>query len=169
MRRMLVALALVAVVRLAVADPFLDAVVSSTVGQGGGGRAADLPGVVLGPPRGGGAFTGSLDTFSLGLGGQIVVAFTDNVVVDGPGPDLTVFENAFLPTGTTTLDPFAEPGTVAVSADGVTWATFACASEEPPYFPGCAGVDHHNPGPIHGKHALQAILAAAGWLPQRLV
>jgi len=81
MRRILVALALVAVVRLAVADPFLDAVVSSTVGQGGGGRAADLPGVVLGPPRGGGAFTGSLDTFSLGLGGQIVVAFTDNVVV----------------------------------------------------------------------------------------
>jgi hypothetical protein len=137
---MLVALALVAVVSLAVADPFLDAVVSSAVGQGGGGRAADLPGVVLGPPRGGGAFTGSLDTFSLGLGGQIVVAFTDNVVVDGPGPDLTVFENAFLPTGTTTLDPFAEPGTVAVSADGVTWATFACASEEPPYFPGCAGV-----------------------------
>jgi len=140
MRRTPLVLAIVAAARLAAADPFLDAVVSSTVGQGGGGRVADLPGVVLGPPRGGGAFTGSLDTFSLGLGGQIVVAFTDNVVVDGPGPDLTVFENAFLPTGLTTLAPFAEPGTVAVSADGVTWATFACASDRPPYFPGCAGV-----------------------------
>jgi hypothetical protein len=133
------ALLLVAVARLAAADPYLDAVVSSAVGQGGGGRAADLPGVVLGPPRGGGAFTGSLDTFSLGLGGQIVVAFSDNVVVDRPGPDLTVFENAFLPTGTTTLEPFAEPGTVAVSADGVTWATFPCAFDQPPFFPGCAG------------------------------
>lgn len=124
----------------AAADPYLDAVVSWEVGTGGGGREADLPGVVLGPPRGGGAFTGTLDTFSLGLGGQIVVEFRDNVVVDGPGPDFTVFENAFLPTGTVTLPPFAEPGTVSVSADGVAWATFPCAVDEPPYHPGCAGV-----------------------------
>ena len=122
------------------ADPYIDAVVSWQVGTGGGGHEADLPGIVLGPPRGGGAFTGSLDVFSLGLGGQIVVEFRDNVVVDRPGPDFTIFENAFLQRGLTTLAPFAEPGTVSVSADGVTWKTFPCALDQPPYYPGCAGV-----------------------------
>jgi hypothetical protein len=45
---------------------------------------------------------------TLGLGGTIALAFDDNVIVDAPGPDLLVFENAFLPTGLTTLPPFAE-------------------------------------------------------------
>jgi hypothetical protein len=125
---------------IAAADPYLDAVVSFAPGEGGGARG-DEPEVVFGPPRGGGAFTGSLDTISLGLkGGQIVVEFRDNVVRDGPGPDLTIFENAFLQRGTHTLDPFAEPAVVSVSADGVTWATFPCAQDQPPFFPGCAGV-----------------------------
>ena len=35
-----------------------------------------------------------MHTFSLGLGGSITVAFTDNAIVDRPGPDFTVFENA---------------------------------------------------------------------------
>ena len=122
------------------AEPFADRVVGYTVGVGGGAREADLPGIVLGPPRGAGAFQGSADTFSLGLGGWIVLEFTDNVIVDGPGPDLTVFENAFLVRGTTTLPPYAEPGAVSVSADGVHWATFPCAVGTPPYYPGCAGV-----------------------------
>jgi hypothetical protein len=124
---------------IAAADPYLDAVVSTTIGNGGGGHASD-PEVVFGPPRGAGAFQGSLDVISIGLNGRIVVAFTDNVVVDGPGPDFTVFENAFLKTGLTTLEPYAEPGTVSVSADGVTWATFPCAVDVGPYYPGCAGV-----------------------------
>src|SRR5439155_1687171 len=106
----------------------------------GGARETDLPGVVLGGPRGAGAFQGSMDTFSLGLGGSIVLEFTDNVVVDGPGPDFTVFENPFLVRGTTTGVPYAEPGTVSVSADGVHWAAFPCALDAPPYYPGCAGV-----------------------------
>ncbi len=122
------------------AEPFVDRVVSYTIGTGGGAREPDLPGVVLGPPRGGGAFQGSTDTFSLGLGGQIVLEFTDNVVVDRPGVDFTVFENPFLVRGTTTEPPYAEPGTVSVSADGVHWATFPCALDAPPYYPGCAGV-----------------------------
>ncbi len=124
----------------AAAEPFADRVVSYTIGTGGGAREADLPGVVLGGPRGAGAFEGSTDTFSLGLGGSIVLEFTDNVVVDGPGPDFTVFENPFLVRGTTTGVPYAEPGTVSVSADGVHWATFPCALDQPPYYPGCAGV-----------------------------
>jgi len=138
MRRVLALLLLLAAP--AAAEPFADRVVSYTIGRGGGAREADLPGVVLGGPRGAGAFEGSTDTFSLGLGGSIVLEFTDNVVVDGPGPDFTVFENPFLVRGTTTQPPYAEPGTVSVSADGVHWATFPCALDQPPYYPGCAGV-----------------------------
>ena len=119
------------------ADPFLDRVVQVTIGAGGG--AGDQTNV-LGPPRGAGAFVGSSDTLSLGLGGQIVVEFADNAVVDRPGVDLTVFENPFLVSGLTTLPPYAEPGTVSVSADGVHWRTFPCAVDQPPYYPGCAGV-----------------------------
>ena len=70
--------------------------------------------------------------------------FVDNVVLDGPGVDFTVFENPFM---TTVLgfvgDPFAEPGRVSVSQDGTTWHVFtACetAPLDPPLHPGCAGV-----------------------------
>ena len=107
------------------------------LGPLGGGGATER---VLGPPMGGGAFQGSSGTLSLGLGGSIVVEFADNTLVNGPGPDLIVFENAFLPRGLTTLPPFAEPGVVSVSADGLTWRTFACARDAAPYFAGCAGV-----------------------------
>src|SRR5438552_2112959 len=124
----------------AAAGPVAERVVSYTVGAGGGAGEADLPGVVLGGPRGAGAFEGSTDTFSLGLGGSIVLEFTDNVVVDGPGPDFTVFKNPLLVRGTTTEPPYAEPGTVSVSADGVHWRTYPCALDQPPYYPGCAGV-----------------------------
>src|SRR5437016_9312750 len=124
----------------AAAERFADRVVGYTIGTGGGAREADLPRVVLGGPRGAGAFQGSMDTFSLGLGGSIVLEFTDNVVVNGPGPDFTVFENPFLVRGTTTGVPLAEPGTVSVSADGEHWVTFPCALDAPPYYPGCAGV-----------------------------
>ena len=49
--------------------------------------------------------------------------------MDGPGPDFIVFENAFF-RSTAPTDPnqaynvFAEPGSVAVSADGVTFVEF---------------------------------------------
>ena len=36
-----------------------------------------------------GCSAGSLDVVSLGNGGSITVAFTDNAIVDGPGPDFT--------------------------------------------------------------------------------
>lgn len=119
------------------ADPFADRVVAVTVGTGGGG--GDL-GRVLGPPDGLGAFQGSTDTFSLGLGGSITVEFADNAIVDGPGPDFTVFENAFLLAGDVTYPPFAEPATVSVSTDGTAFVPFPCAADADPYFPGCAGV-----------------------------
>ena len=121
------------------ATPFAAQVVAYQIGAGGGAGVDRMPGVVLGPPRGGGAFRGSTDTLSLGLGGWIVLGF-DEPITDGPGPDFTVFENPFLPVGLVTYPPFAEPGTVSVSADGQTWVTFPCRVDEPPYYPGCAGV-----------------------------
>jgi hypothetical protein len=133
--RLLVALALSAT--LASADPFVDAVLDTTIGTGGGGGSTTN---VLGPPHGAGPFQGSLHTWSLGLGGSITVAFTDNAIVDGPGVDFTVFENAFLLSGTVTGGPYAEPGRVSVSADGAHWIAFPCALDVPPFFPGCAGV-----------------------------
>src|SRR5262249_6317507 len=44
------------------AGPFADRVVAYQIGTGGGGGQDEMPGVVLGPPRGGGAFQGSTDT-----------------------------------------------------------------------------------------------------------
>jgi hypothetical protein len=134
---MRVLLALLLSAGVAWADPFLDDVVDVELGSGAGHGTEAM---VLGPPRGGGAFQGALDVLSLGLGGSIVVAFDDNVVVDGPGPDLTVFENPFLQRGELTLPPFSEWGRVSVSADGEHWLTFACAATDAPYHPGCAGV-----------------------------
>jgi hypothetical protein len=124
----------------AAADAFADHVVSVTIGTGGGGGQDRLPDVVLGPPHGAGAFVGSADTLSLGLGGSIVLEFTDNVIVDGPGVDFTVFENAFLTRGLVTGAPFAEPATVSVSTDGINFVAFPCHLDQPPYYPGCAGV-----------------------------
>lgn len=129
----------------AVGDPYADAVVASTIGSDGGFKAAFLPGIVLGPPQGAGLFSGSLDVVSLGLGGSLEVAFTDNVIVDGPGVDLLVFENPFLEDdgGGFTAAPFMEPGRVSVSQDGVTWFSFPCAldpGEAAALHPGCAGV-----------------------------
>jgi hypothetical protein len=109
MRRLILCgAAVMAAAGVARAEPFADRVVAYTVGTGGGAGQSGLPAVVLGPPRGGGAFEGATDTVTLGLGGTIALAFDDNVIVDAPGPDLLVFENAFLPTGLTTLPPFTE-------------------------------------------------------------
>src|SRR5262245_2445483 len=141
MRRLFVcAAAVVGAVALAGAESFADRVVTHVIGTGGGAGESELPSIVLGPPRGGGAFQGSTDTSSLGLGGTITLAFDDNVIVDQPGPDLIVFENAFLPRGLTTLAPFAEPAAVEVSGDGADWHSLPCALTESPYYPGCAGV-----------------------------
>ena len=135
-RRLTLAAILALAAAQARATPFVDRVVSTTVGTGGGGGSIEN---VLGPPRGGGAFQGSRDTFSLGLGGSIVLEFTE-AIVDGPGADFTVFENAFLTRGAVTEPPFAEPATVSVSADGEHFVAFPCALDAAPYYPGCAGV-----------------------------
>jgi hypothetical protein len=107
------------------ADRFITGVVSfSPTGCTGFGQAA-MPGIVEGPPVGGGTDHGSTDVVSLGSGGSIVVSFAPNAIVDGPGPDFIVFENPFW-IGSNPNDIYAEPGEVSVSDDGVTWTAFPC-------------------------------------------
>ena len=76
-------------------DPFADVVVSFTPGENAGSGQDDYPDVVLGPPQGQGPNGGSLHVLSLGRDGQIVLGFDDVPIVDGPGVDVLVFENAF--------------------------------------------------------------------------
>lgn len=113
-------------------DCLADQVVAFTSGfadPNTGFRYAELPGIVLGPPGDSLPTVGSTSTVSLGHGGSITLAFTDNVIVDGQGPDFIVFENAFFKgsvpaSPTSTCNVFAEPGKVEVSSDGVVWRLF---------------------------------------------
>ncbi|GAC1552030.1 MAG: hypothetical protein NVS3B10_14350 [Polyangiales bacterium] len=118
-----------------VAVRYVTRVVSFVQGEGGG-KNADRPVVVEGPPVGAGSGSGSSDTLSLGNGGEIVVAF-DGDVGDGPGPDLVVYENPFFINGDPT-NVFYELGEVSVSDDGATWTAFPCAATALP-FEGCSG------------------------------
>lgn len=71
--------------------------------------------------RGGGDREGSLDVFSLRAGEYLVLAWSGQRVVDGPGDDLVVFENPFeFGEGLTFMDPTI----VEVSLDGETWVAF---------------------------------------------
>ena len=106
-------------------DRFVTKVVSFTPGACAGFGAADMPGIVTGPPVGAGNQQGGFDVVSLGIGGEIVVSVEPNAIVDGPGADFIVFENAFWAAGNP-AQPAADPGEVSVSEDGVTWATFPC-------------------------------------------
>lgn len=111
---------------------FAEAVVSFAPGAGAGyGEEA----WALGAPMGGERGQGSLDVLSLGAGGEVVVELGVEVV-DCPGPDFAVFENAFR-FGEVT---YAELGEVSVSLDGVRWFTFGCDVEAGWPWPGCAGV-----------------------------
>jgi len=96
-----------------------------------------FPGPILGPPKGGGARSGSLDVVSLGDGGHVTVAFAGNTIVDGPGVDFIVFENAF-DVGGDPMNRYAEPGTVGVSQDGATWVDYPCTATAYPWGQ-CAG------------------------------
>lgn len=121
------------------ADRFVTGVVGFTPGACAGYGAEAMPDVVYGPPVGAGGQRGSLDVVSLGLGGEIVLSFGPNAIIDGPGPDFIVFENAFVVSG----DPgrvYAEPGEVSVSDDGVTWHAFECPEGAPAPYASCAGV-----------------------------
>src|SRR6267378_6444976 len=81
----------------ATTDCFPDRIVSFVVGTVSAPPATNTwePGIVIGPPGSATPTTGSLSVMSLGHGGRITLEFTDNVIVDGPGPDFIAFENPF--------------------------------------------------------------------------
>jgi hypothetical protein len=119
------------------ASRFISCVLSFAPGAGAGHGQDDFPAIIEGPPAGLGTGKGSLDTLSLGRGGEIAFGFGGGTIVDGDGPDFIVFENAFLVGGDPT-NVFKELGEVSVSADGVSWTTFPCHTAGYPYT-GCAG------------------------------
>lgn len=119
--------------------PYATQVVTFRPGAGAGFGQDGLPGVVTGPPAPGLPSAGSLDVLSLGVDGEIVLGFGGRRIIDGPGADLVVFENAFWVAGDSSR-PFAELGAVAVSLDGETWQEFPCdPGREGGFDPGCAG------------------------------
>ncbi|WP_394834744.1 hypothetical protein LVJ94_50440 [Pendulispora rubella] len=116
---------------------FVTRVVSFNPGPCAGYGADKMPGEVMGPPRGGGDGQGGLEVVSLGVKGEIVLAFEPNAIVDGPGTDFLVFENPFNVAGNP-QNPYAEPAEVSVSDDGTNWKTYPCTATAYPYGP-CAG------------------------------
>src|SRR4051812_26057798 len=74
---------------------FISCVESFEPGPGAGFGQDHFPDVIYGPPHGAGTYAGSTDVLSLGARGSIIVGFGGGEIVDGDGPDLLVFENAF--------------------------------------------------------------------------
>lgn len=125
------------------ASPFATRVIEFSPGPGAGFGTNKMPDVVLGPPKGNGDRAGSLDVVSLGNEGVIILAFDEMELVDGPGPDLLVFENPF--------SGFVETGFVAVSEDGETWHEWPCDPiDKEGGYPGCAGVNPVHSHPDNG-------------------
>ena len=83
-------------------DPWADAVVSFVHGKPTPKKNKNPWGAV-GRPAG--------HSVALGHGGTLVLEFIDNVLVDGPGPDLVIFE----------VGKAIEPTLVAISENGTEW------------------------------------------------
>jgi len=103
----------------AVADTVVDA--PGATGEGFGDPRKAVNGV-----RGGGDGTGGTDVYSLGYGAgtndTLVVRWSGRRVMDGPGPEVAVFENAFRIGSSGAV--FMDPAVVAVSRDGETFVEF---------------------------------------------
>ncbi len=79
------------------------------------------------------------DICSLGLGGEIIVAFKGYEIVDAPGPDFTIFENVFL--NPVSKKMFVEPAIISVSFDGINFKEFPYNRQT---LIGCAGITPTN-------------------------
>lgn len=79
------------------------------------------------------------DICSIGMGGEIVLFFKEGYIIDGPGADFTIFENAFVNPVTNKV--FAEPAKIAVSENGVDFFEFPFDSLS---LQGCAGINWVN-------------------------
>jgi hypothetical protein len=93
-------------------DPWADAVVSYKPGNPAPQRSRD-PRSAVGKPD----YKGTDDAedekryVALGHGGELVLEFRDNVLVDGPGDDLVIFE----------IGESVEPTVIAISSDAKHW------------------------------------------------
>lgn len=123
----------------------IDTVISFTPGEGQNhGQSPEFfPENIFGPPdtsaRTKKQAQSENEVCSIGLGGEIVVGFRDFVIADGPGPDFTIYENAFINPVTGKI--FAEPAAVAVSMNGAVWVEFPWDSAS---LEGCAGITPTN-------------------------
>ncbi len=93
----------------AAGDPFADDVVAWRVGNPAWSEGTSEPDFALGPPDYAGSHLDS-SIATLGCGGQITLAFTDNELADGTGADLRVFEPGD-----------EEVYRVEISTDGADW------------------------------------------------
>lgn len=105
-----------------------DSVKEFTAGRNAGFGASYFPGNVLGVPHGTSnpqtPNASQTDLLSLGTGGSIILEFSTNRIIDGPGADFTVFENPVEPNGHPERT-FADTAIVSVSDDGTSWTTFS--------------------------------------------
>ncbi len=135
---------------------FAESVVDFSPGYGSGFGTDGFPDVVLGPPEGTGAVSGSTDVLSLGFGGEITLDFGRRVETHA-GPDLIVFENPFYILGDPNLGGFFEYAEVALSSDGENWVNFPCDEALPEM--GCAGI---TPVSLNSANYIEQDLASVG-------
>ncbi|EKD50134.1 MAG: Cell surface protein [uncultured bacterium] len=109
-------------------DSFLNEgdVLTDNFGPNSGYGYADFPDIVYGPPAN--------DLVSFGYGGELTIELANYLIVDGIGPDFTVFENPF--------GGWEECASIAVSEDGTAYQTFDCDQYDADgdgEYQGCAG------------------------------
>lgn len=103
------------------APAFADTLIRAT---GASGTGYGNPQNALNGAKGGGKNAGSLDVFSLNFtsDGTLIAAFSQGAVCNGPGADITVFENGFYNMVSGAL--FFEPVVVSLSSDCITFEAF---------------------------------------------
>jgi prepilin-type processing-associated H-X9-DG protein/prepilin-type N-terminal cleavage/methylation domain-containing protein len=138
----------------ALADQFFASQVVSSVPGSGQGAFGD-PTQTLGGPSGEGATMQSLDVYRLGVGGSLILGFGQHAISDAPGADFIVFGDQFYVNGNPAQD-YAELAYVAVSSDGVNFATFPTSSSTP----GPVGVfGNINPANVSGFAGINPVYA----------
>ncbi|MBI4411253.1 MAG: Ig-like domain-containing protein [Deltaproteobacteria bacterium] len=102
-------------------------------GENGGYGSHLFPEIVHGMPQ-----TGGTHVVSFGGGGYLLIILNNYIIVDGPGVDFTIFENAIQ---SELYGNFAERAQVYVSEDDYTYFPFDCDGYDPEeVYAGCAGV-----------------------------
>lgn len=106
-------------------------------GTNGGFSSHLFPNIVYGLPQDGGTHV-----VSFGGGGYLLITLNDYVIVDGPGVDFTIFENAVISNA---YGNFMERAQVYVSEDDFTYYDFPCnALDVNEVYEGCAGINPVN-------------------------